>query len=108
MGSTPTGNNFFAEMFLNLDVNSGLKCKFYLNVKNLIQLKPIELDHMEILDLLVNHASIVQRGEHQIQMSKVLSSMLNAVMFYCCIFFLCPSKICDANIAIIVNFGYFV
>ena len=55
----------------------------------------------ESLDLGVTHASTVQRGEHQIQMSEVPGSMPTVAE----LFLFSHSKACDANIA---NFGYFV
>ena len=47
---------------------------------------------------------MAQGAEHQIQMAKILGSILITVTFCCWIFLFSRRKASDANIAIIANF----
>ena len=61
----------------------------------------MEHDQIKILQISqVTHASIAQRGEHQIQVVEVPGPILTGVTFCFWIFLFSRSKVSDANIAI--------
>ena len=53
-----------------------------------VQLEQVEHDYVNILQIsMATHASIAQRGEHQIQMDEVPGSTLSGVTFFVLFFF---------------------